>query len=304
MKNIFNLFYLFIIILFFFSCKSDDKNEDSLTKKESTEIEKKDKNENYNISILIDLSDRISTTKYPNPTMEYYQRDLGYIESISEAFSYHVRNKKIMRMNDNIQVFFNPNPLNPEINEISKSLKIEVDKKNATKEFINTIDNTYKSEMSKIYQLALKDNNFIGSNIWGFFQNNIKDYCIKKTHRNILIILTDGYIFYKDNNFKEDNESTYLTPELIRSYNLNNKEWKEILETKRIGYLKANDDLSNLEILVLGINPNKGNPYEGKVVKEFWNKWFKEMKVKRFEIKESDLPSNQEKVIREFIIGQ
>ena len=79
-------------------------------------------------------------------------------------------------MNDNIQVFFNPNPLNSEINEISKNLKIKVDKKNATKEFINTIDKTYTSDMSKIYELALKDNNFIGSDIWGFFQNNIIDY--------------------------------------------------------------------------------------------------------------------------------
>lgn len=303
MKNIFKFFYTFIIILFFSSCKSDYKSGDSSTKKENTdsEIEKKDKNENYNISILIDLSDRISTTKYPNPTMEYYQRDLGYINSISEAFSYHVRNKKIMRMNDNIQVFFNPNPLNSEINKISNNLKIKVDKKNATKEFINSINKTYTSEMSKIYELALKDNNFIGSDIWGFFQNNIKDYCIEKKHRNILIILTDGYIFYKDNNFKEDNESTYLTPELIRSYNLNNKDWKKTLETKKIGYLRANDDLSNLEVLVLGINPSKNNPYEGKIIKEFWSNWFREMNVKRFEIKESALPSNMDKVIKEFI---
>ena len=163
------------------------------------------------------------------------------------------------------------------------------------------INSTYVLETSKIYSLALNDRKYIGSDIWNFFQNNINDYCIEDNHRNILVILTDGYIYYKDSNFKEDNRSTYLTPELIRSYNLNNKNWKEIMEAKKMGYLKANDDLTNLEILVLGINPNIKNPYEGKVIKEFWSNWFKEMNVKRFEIKETALPSNMDKVIKDFI---
>ena len=45
-------------------------------------------NKNYNISILIDLSDRIDTIKHSNPTMEYYNRDLGYIKSVSEALTH------------------------------------------------------------------------------------------------------------------------------------------------------------------------------------------------------------------------
>lgn len=302
MKNIVKPIFIISLFLFLLSCKNDDGNEKTKKVESSnTESHKSAKNENYNISILIDLSDRISTTKYPNPTMEYYQRDLGYIKSISEAFTNHVRNKKIKLMNDNIQVFFNPNPLNSEINDISKKLKIEVDKSKATKEFINTINTTYENETKKIYSLALKDDKYIGSDTWNFFQNNINDYCIEDNHRNILVILTDGYIYYKDSNFKEDNYSTYLTPELITSYGLNNKSWKEKIENKKIGYLKANDNLSNLEILVLGVNPSTKNPYEGKVIKEIWSNWFKEMNVKRFEIKETALPSNMDKVIKDFI---
>ena len=296
-----NIFYI-IIVFFLFSCKDDEKSE--AVKNEdinNSEVIKSNKNENYNISVFIDLSDRIDTVKYANPSMEYYQRDIGYIKSISEAFLNHIRNKKIIRLNDKIQVFFNPNPLNPEINNISKKLKIKVDKSSATKEFINKISKSYEFETSKIYSLAINDNKYIGSDIWNFFQNNINDYCIEDNHRNILVILTDGYIYYKDSNYRQENQSTYLTPELIRSYNLNNKDWKVSMEAKKIGYLKANDDLSNLEILVLGINPSIKNPYEGKVIKEFWSNWFKEMKVKRFEIKETALPSNMDKVIKDFI---
>ncbi|UOX34317.1 hypothetical protein LXD69_02085 [Flavobacterium sediminilitoris] len=301
MKSILKPIFIIITFLFIASCKTDDKSENTISIEGNAKLTNETENKNYNISILIDLSDRIDTIKHSNPTMEYYNRDLGYIKSVSEAFSSHVRNKRVNIMNDNIQVFFNPNPLNAEINEISKKLKIRVNKNNVSKEFINTINSIYVSETSKIYSLALNDSKYIGSDIWNFFQNNINDYCIEGSHRNILVILTDGYIYYKDSNFKEDNQSTYLTPELIRTYSLNNKNWKESMEAKKIGYLKANDDLSNLEILVLGINPSIKNPYEGKVIKEFWSNWFKEMKVKRFEIKETALPSNMDKVIKDFI---
>jgi hypothetical protein len=303
MKNTVTPFLNIILFSFFLSCKNDDENEESQIKIEgkNAEVSKSNKNENYNISILIDLSDRISKNVNPDQTMEFYDRDLGYIRSISESFTNHIKNKRIRQMNDNIQVYFNPNPLNSEINDINRKLKIKINKNNASKEFINTINSTYNNETSKIYALALKDNKYIGSNTWGFFKNNINDYCIEEKHRNILIILTDGYIYYEDNKFKEDNLSTYLTPKLISSYGLNNKKWKEEMEKLKIGYLKANNDLSNLEILVLGVNPSKNNPYEGEVIKEFWGKWFEEMNVKRFDIKETALPSNMDKVIKDFI---
>ena len=67
------------------------------------------------------------------------------------------------------------------------------------------------------------------------------------------------------------------------------------------GFIKANEDLSNLEVLVLGINPDSKNPYEEDVIKAYWGKWLQEMKVKRFEIRGAELPSNMEKVIKDFI---
>ncbi|MFV8328332.1 hypothetical protein [Flavobacterium sp. ZS1P14] len=70
---------------------------------------------------------------------------------------------------------------------------------------------------------------------------------------------------------------------------------------QKLEFLKANNDLSNLEILVLGINPNPKNPYEEDVIKAYWTNWFKAMKVKRFEIRNADLPSDMDKVIKDFI---
>jgi hypothetical protein len=286
---------LLLILTSLFSCK---KNENT----QKVEVPKvKDISENLNISILLDLSDRISPTKYPNPTMDYYLRDVGYINSISESFSGHVKNKKVRRVDDKIQIFFDPAPLNPEINKISKELKIAVNKNNVSKEMIKSTKTTYANSPLKIYKLAIKDNNYVGSDTWKFFKNKVNDYCIENNYRNILVILTDGYIYYRDSKIKEVNQSSYLTPEVIRSYGLNKSNWSKIIIDKKIGFIPANVDLSNLEILVLGINPDPKNPYEEEVIKAYWTHWFEAMKVKRFEIKNADIPSNMDIIIKNFI---
>ena len=65
--------------------------------------------------------------------------------------------------------------------------------------------------------------------------------------------------------------------------------------------MPVNQNLESLEVLVLGINPNKKNPYEEDVIKEYWAKWLTEMKVKRFDLKRADLPSHLDKIIKEFL---
>ena len=296
MKNILKIIFVSFVTLVSVSCKQDT---DAKTEKRTN----KPLVDNYNISILLDLSDRISLQKNPNPTMEYYQRDLGYIKSVSEAFTQHVRSKKVHQINDKMQLFFNPEPLNSGINSISKNLRIAIDKDNATKEFLNSINKTYAEQTAKIYDLALKDNNYIGSDIWRFFENKVKDQCIDKMSRNIIIILTDGYMFHEDTKLKAGNLTSYITSGLIKNNGLNTKDWDNIINHQKFGFIKANDDLFNLEVLILGINPSPKNPYEEKVIRQYWSNWLSEMKVKRFDIKNADLPSNMEKVIKDFILN-
>jgi hypothetical protein len=298
MKAILKTILLSFFIVSVSSCKQDIENKNGKIMI-GNPIQ-----DNYNISILLDLSDRISVKKNPNPTMEYYQRDLGYIKSISEAFTQHLMSKRIRQIDDKMQLFFNPEPLDPEINSISKKLRITIDKNNASKDYLNSINSIYASQTSKIYESAIKDDNYIGSDIWSFFESKVKDQCIDNKHRNILVVLTDGYMFYEDTRIIEENLTTYITPELIRKNGLNNKDWNEKLKNKNYGFIKANDDLSNLEVLVLGINPNKNNPYEEKVIRAYWSKWFAAMKIKHFEIKTADLPSNMDAIIKDFILDK
>lgn len=79
-----SLLALAIITIILAGCANETKKEN--TQKNPVAHEATNKKENLNISILLDLSDRIDPIKNANPSMEFYTRDLGYIESISKGF--------------------------------------------------------------------------------------------------------------------------------------------------------------------------------------------------------------------------
>ncbi|KMQ69681.1 hypothetical protein ACM39_01085 [Chryseobacterium sp. FH2] len=286
------IFYLLISSAIFIQCGKPKEQASG----GSVPVNNPSNSKNLNVSVLIDLSDRIDPEKNPNPTMEYFQRDIEYIKAIDKGFLEHIKGKKVIQLDDQMQVFFNPEPSDPKMNELTKELKASFDK-NTTKDNIDLVDKKYSSLPLQIYQSAIKDKQYVGSDIWEFFKNKVKDYCIKDDHRNILFILTDGYIYHKDSKFSEGRKTSYLTPELVKSLKLNSSDLKIKIQDNGLGFIKANDDLDNLEVIVLGINPVKGNPFESDVIKEYWENWFKEMKIKNYQIKSADLPSNLEPII-------
>lgn len=294
------IFYLLMIISLASCCKKTPPPP-------CTNCPPKADSNNINVSILIDLSDRIDPTVHPNPTMEYYQRDMEYIKAIEKGFLNHIKSKRIITYDDQMQVFFNPEPSDPKMNELTKELKVSFNK-DTPKSYFNSVDKKYSELPSSIYQSAIKDGKYIGSDIWEFFKNKVKDYCIKDDRRNILFILTDGYMYHENTRFDEKKENSYktsyLTTKLIKANNLTTSGFKETIEKNGYGFVKANEDLKNLEVIVLGINPEKGNPFEEAVIKEYWKNWFKEMKIKNYQIKSADLPSNLEPVILKAITGK
>ncbi|MDQ1159947.1 hypothetical protein QE422_000315 [Chryseobacterium sp. SORGH_AS 447] len=292
------IFYLLSIVFVVSCCKKGGEN----TEGNKTDTVVADPN-NINVSILIDLSDRIDPATNPNHAMPYFQRDTEYIKAIEKGFLNHMKSKRIITYDDQMQVFFNPEPSDPKINDFTKELKVSFDK-NTSKEYFAAVEKKYSEIPSYIYQSAIKDKNYIGSDIWEFFRNKVKDYCVKNDKRNILFILTDGYMYHDDSKFSQENKTSYLTSKLIKSNNLTTTDFKKIIEKNKYGFVKANDGLSNLEVVVLGINPEKGNPFEEAVIKEYWENWFKEMKIKSYQIKSADLPSNLEPIIMKVVTGK
>ena len=144
---------------------------------------------------------------------------------------------------------------------------------------------------------------YLPSNIWGFFKHKVENY-IDKNHKNILIVLTDGYLYDVSNKgLEKNNEKTNFTTSTIKKLGLNNINWENRMQDKKIGILPANENLNNLEVLVIGLNPNtkSQNPYEVDVMNKLWGDWFNKMGIKKFKIETADLPTNLDQTIKNFI---
>ncbi|MEO2053190.1 MAG: hypothetical protein ABGX00_15655 [Allomuricauda sp.] len=303
MKNMIKIALLLVMLFNLQSCKQDPKEE--VGEEETTPIpviKTTPSNDNLNISILIDLSDRINPVKYPSPAMEFYLRDIGYLESVAQSFEWHLLNKKVIKIDDKIQVFIDPEPSDQALNKKIGELKIHFTKQNVAKDSILKVPEKYGNISRLIYKSAIEDNHYVGSNIWGFFKNKVDDYCIDGGYRNILVILTDGYMFHKDAKMEQGNQTSYITPQFIKANSLNKADWQKRMDEMDFRFIVPEKDLSNLEVLVLGINPAKGNPYEEDVIRAYWSKWFDGMKVKNFEIKQADLPTHMDKIIQDFVL--
>lgn len=290
---------LLFAISIFFACNS---NTESSSEKLTGTLEPKNVvSKNLNISLFIDLSDRIDIDKHPNQTMHYYKRDLGYINSITSCFEKHLLNKRIVLINDQMQVYIDPAPSSNEVNSLLSNMKISFTKYNADRKKIESINDLYLTSCESIYNKTIRDKNFIGSDIWGFFKNKVKDYCISDNHRNILIIFTDGYMFHINNRNRIENKSTYLSESYIVENRLNRPDWENRILQNKYGFIPARNDLEELEVMIIGINSYRNTTFED-IIFKYWSNWLTEMNVKKFKIVNADLPVNVDKIISDFIL--
>lgn len=260
------------------------------------------KENNLNISILLDLSDRIDIP-------QQQLKDSAYILSLAKSFNSHIKGKKLGLLYDKMEVFFEPAPIDPEINTLAEQLKISYVKGVSKKEWMPKTLTRYSSLPTQIYDLARgasKGKEYPGADIWSFFKYQVKDYCIEDCRRNILVIITDGYMYHSKSVMTQMGRTSYLTPKLLTQLDLNKFDWRDQMESKNLGFIPATSGLKNLEVLVLGIQSNnESNPYAKDILHAYWENWLKEMGVteSKIKLKNADLPSSVEKVISDFMLN-
>jgi hypothetical protein len=298
---------ILLLITVYLISKEPDKK---LTNDESHKVEIKEQTSNVanlNLSILIDLSDRIDPTINSNDAMSFKDRDIAYITSVATAFKKHIISKRVVTVDDRIQVYFDPTPENNQINDITGRLKLELNKNNVNKEIVDKIVSLYANNISKIYRLAIEDHNkskdqWPGSDLFDFFNNKINNYCIKPGYRNILIVLTDGYMFHKNNIQRYENKTSYILTGDILKNKLNNSDWRNNINKNKFGFIDVNKAY-DLEVLLLSFNPSKNNPFEFNVLEYYWQSWLRQMKVKKCQILKADLPADLDETIQGFILN-
>lgn len=237
-----------------------------------------------NISVYLDLSDRITREMMPSQK----ERDIKIVTYIAEKFKNASMGYQLLQSENKMKVFFYPSPQDKNITTLASKLTVDLGKMELKdkKPKLLSMQKEFAESLGQIYSTALSEEKYIGSDIWGFFSDGMVDkYCIKKGARNILVILTDGFIYDERN--KQQNAAGDSC-----SYLLSNTLGKQHLWIKRNG-------LKNLDILLMELNPY--TPAQNAPLREELIQWFKGMGVKRVECANTDLPDNTQSVIDDFL---
>lgn len=285
-KKILTLMILSVVISLY-GCQDKGKNaKDSDDSNESHE--NINKPQPINLSVYIDLSDRLireMTPSHPNQM----ERDTAIINHLLDIFIDDcIKNGKIILSDNHFQIFFYPAPNSSQIAQLADDLNIDMSKIDAKekKSVLMSLKTRVQKNLTQIYNTASADNKWVGSDIWGFFSNKAIDkLCIRNGYRNILVILTDGYLYHKDNKINEGNAYSYILPKTLSISNSS-------LICRRKG-------LDNLEVLMLEVNPYTSQQRD--VLIPVLEEWFKNMEVKNFMVTETDLPVNTKVYIDSFM---
>jgi hypothetical protein len=291
--------------MFFGSCADTKKSDKVEENSERTEVAKKKSDKQLNITILLDLSDRIEPTKYPNKP-EHFERDINIVNYFTEIFKKDMEQKGAFMANSKMKVIFSPRPDDDEINKIASDLSVDLSKANNVKEKKQIYDNVssnFEENLERIYSKTIETKNYPGSDIWRFFKNDVSDYAISEdeNYRNILVILTDGYLYHKSSTDKEVNRSMSLLASDVGRKGFRSNDWKQKFDKGDFGYISKRDDLKNLDILVLEISPTSSHKNDEDVIKAYFEKWFKEMNVNKFEFYNTALTARTITRIDQFI---
>ncbi|MDF2385393.1 hypothetical protein JMG10_28265 [Nostoc ellipsosporum NOK] len=298
--------YLLISLLMMFGCgqASVESAQEKLPAADQGPAFTADKKSpQLNITLLLDLSDRIDPAK--NAAL-HYERDTALIGYFIDMFLNEIRVKGAYLAKGKFRVMFEPAPPISEVEKIVRELNVDLAAANgpaAKKEVYKTFRSKAMRHIATLYNAAIKNGKWPGADTWGFFKRG-SDLTIDAdpAYRNILVVFSDGYLVEKSQKFSDRNRYTYLTASLLQKYKLrDNPKWMQQIEQSDFGLLAPPVNLSTLEVLLLEMNPSKQYPHEEDILRYVLGKWFREMKVKRSLISMTDYPGNTVTRIQKFL---
>lgn len=260
-----------------------------------------------NISVLLDLSDRIDPKTNPKMPSQK-ERDIAAIKELCHQFKGNINAFNAFTTQARLNVFFHPAPNDGEVASIARKLNVSCKAGNRAedakrnKSIYQAVDSNFSSGLNRIYDLAIQYKKYPGSNIFRFMKDEVKK-CIAdpSLYRNVLIILTDGYVFYENEKYREKNRYSYIERSFDHFKRFRNRTLLEKeFDSLDYGLIKINQGLHNLEVLVLEVSPPVEYPIDYDIIKKYWTKWLNEMGVKKFEILKTDQPVYIQKYIGDF----
>jgi len=255
----------------------------------------------YNICLLLDLSDRIDPAKNPLQA----EKDRKVIAAVTEEFAEIVKKSLYVNSRDTLRVAVAPQPTDyrKTLLELGDTLAIDMRKLKVTekRQKLPELKERFISQSGMLYDAAVKNREFTGGDIWSFFRDNLESYRVGGSEtrpvRNILVVLTDGYINFASTKGrpKEGNRTSWMEVSRLR-----HNGWEEEHDAGNCGMIPAGKDHGSWEVLVLEVDPR--TPQDLPVIRKYWSKWFDEMGISHYRIeKESDSSTLTREIIGSFI---
>lgn len=291
-------------LLLIASCTSDlSENNTKHTKTDKPLI-----TQHYNITISSDLSNRLSPKLYPKAVSDVeiikiitdciYPKILTHKRSMNQLDQFrigYINQAQVVKYHANTKLtdidFASFKTQSERIN----FLKYDFEK--AKKNFVHEFDRISKNAVSNPY----------GSDIWTYMQQGVDDFLVNKTtsssnignkkfinkYKNVLILLTDGYIETAFDNKKYDLSASKIG-NFRKQYLKSGENDIKIFYRKNPIYKihpLTNPLLGDLEILVLELydrtQTNSGasvHPTDMEIMRLIWTDWLKSSGVKKFEL--------------------
>jgi capsular polysaccharide biosynthesis protein len=224
---------------------------------------------NLNVIIVPDLSNRIID---PENNADQIRRDSVIINSICESFENNVKTK--MNSNDKLLIdITDRKQAGGRLGELADTIMYDLSgfREKINKLYFQDKREQFKLGVQKLYEAAynfeLKNPKGGGADFVSYFSTKLKSKIQKSTvddtYRNVLIILTDGYL-----------EATKPNGEIVSYIKVNPE---DILETSGVRF-------KDLEVFILEMNRKKSaDDLEEIKIKKWWFKWLKSMNIKNFE---------------------
>jgi len=255
----------------------------------------------YNICLLLDLSDRIDPRKDPLQA----EKDRKVIAAVTEEFAEIVKRGLYVNSRDTLRVAVAPQPTDyrKTLLDLGDTLAIDMRslKVAEKRQKLPELKERFIAQSGMLYDAAVKNREFTGGDIWSFFRDNLESYRVEgseaKPARNILVVLTDGYLNFASTSGRPSEGSRTSWMEVSR---LRHNGWEEEFDARDCGLIPAGKAHGNWEVLVLEVDPK--SPQDLPVIRKYWSKWFDEMGISHYRVeKENDSAVLTREVIATFI---
>lgn len=254
----------------------------------------------YNICLLLDLSDRIDPRKDPLQA----ERDRKMITATVGEFGELVKRKLYVNSHDTMRVAVAPQPNDYRRTLLDTGDHLAIDMRSLKVSEKRTKLPQLKEQLliqsSQLYDAAVKNSSFAGGDIWSFFRDSLESYRIddgKRQVRNILVVLTDGYITFDSNSGRPREGKRTSWMEVAR---MRHSGWEQEFDRIDSGLLPAGKNHGAWEVLVLETAPQ--TPQDMPVIRKYWSKWLSEMGISHYRIEQqSDSASLEKDAITSFL---